>query len=297
MALTEFTGPLLVPGDGFTSNNQDQAPSLVWGGVGLVDPRFLYTPGAAGTSIYGFAPGNEALVVDQVPSQLSNVNIAAAHTTVSGTAMTLVSTSGAGITVTTSATKIPQTGKTVPSGALAIDLVPGVVQFGTTKKIAVADPTKNIARAVSITAPNTAAGGAFLVNGYDLYGYPQTESITAVTNSTVNGKKGFKFITSVVPQFTDATYAYSVGTADVYEFPLRVDSFPYATVGWNGAIVAASTGFVKAVTTAASSTTGSVRGTYAVQSASDGTKSLQMFISVSPANITSQTGMFGVTPA
>jgi len=297
MALSELNGPLVISGSGYSTGNSDAAPSLVWGGVGLVDPRKSYLYGASSNVIYGFAPGSELLAVDQVPSQLATNNIAAAQTTTLNTNLVLVSSSGAGITVTTSATTIPQTGNVVPSGALAIDGIPGVVSFGTSGKIVIADPTKAIARAVSITAVASATGGAFLVSGYDLYGYPQTESITAVANTTVNGKKGWKFISSVQALFADSSHNYSVGTADIYEFPILVSSFPYATVGWNNAVIASATGFVAAVTTAASSTTGSVRGTYAVQSASDGTKALQMFIGISPSNITSQSGMFGPTPA
>ncbi len=297
MSKSQFSGPLIISGDGFSSANPDAAPSLAWGGVGLVDPRFNYAYGAGANAVYGFAPGSDALLVDQVPSAIATNNIAAAQTTTSGTAMTLVSSSGAGITVTTAATLIPQTGNTVPSGALAIDLVPGVVKFGTSGSVVIADPTKSIARALSLTSNTSSASGAVLVKGYDLYGNPQTESITASGTSTVAGKKGWKFITSVIPQFTSATYTYTIGTADVYEFPIAVYTFPYATVGWNGAIIAASAGFVAAVTTAASSTTGSVRGTYATQSASDGTKSLQMFVAISPTNMISKTGMFGVTPA
>ena len=189
MSETQFSGPLVISGDGFSTGNADAAPSLVWGGVGLVDPRVAYRPGAGSAVIYGFAPGNELLALDQVPSAIATTNIAAAQTTTSGTKLVLVSSTGAGITVTTTATTIPQTGNVVPSGALAIDGVPGVVAFGTSGKIVIADPTKAIARAVSVTAQASAAGGALTVVGYDLYGNLQTEKITAVANTTVNGKR------------------------------------------------------------------------------------------------------------
>jgi hypothetical protein len=214
--------------------------------------------------------------------------------------MTLVSASGAGITVTTSATQIPQTGNTVPSGAKAIDGVPALIYFGTNKSTAVADPRVNISRAVSITATSGAAGGAFLVSGYDLYGAPQTEKITAASSpsgsTTTNGKKAFKFISSVTPQTTD-TKSYSVGTADVFGLPIAATDFPYVELGWAGALVATSTGFVAAVSTTATNTTGDVRGTYATQSSSNGVIKLIVFQTISPANITTMTGYFGVTPA
>src|SRR5262249_6637969 len=101
---------------------------------------------------------------------------------------------------------------------------------------------------------------------------------------------------AVTPRVTD-TKSYSVGTTDTFGFPLAINNFPYAIVGWAGALIAASTGFVAAVSSTATNTTGDVRGTYALQSASNGVISLQIFQTVTPANITSMTGLFGVTPA
>lgn len=309
MTLSHFTGPLVIGPSG-SGNVQtlpispDRAPSTFFGGTMLTDPRFFYQ-GGGGTennALLSVAAGINGgyLVLDQAPSTAVVNNIAVAAATTSGTGMTLVSTSGAGITVTTTATFIPQTGNTAPSGVLAIDGVPGLVLFGTNKSAAVADPAKNLSRAISITASSGAVGGAFLVAGRDLYGYPQTEKITVASSpsgsTTTNGKKAFKFVNSVTPQVTD-TKSYSVGTADVFGFPLLINTFPYATVGWAGAIVAVSTGFVAAVSTVASNTTGDVRGTYAVQSASNGVISLQMFETVSPANVSTIAGIFGVTPA
>jgi len=309
MALTQLSGPLVTGPTGSGNitaipNTPDRGPNQAWGGVALVDPRFLYQ-GGGGTEnnallSLGFGPGGHFTVVDQAPATLTVNNIAVAAAVTSGTAMTLVSTTGAGITVMTSALFIPQTGNTVPTAKLAIDGLPALVFFGTNKSTAVADPTKNVSRAVRIVATSAATGGAFLVSGWDLYGVPMTEKITAAAGvsggTTTNGKKAFKFINTVTPQFTD-TISYSVGLTDIYGFPIRVDNFPYATVGWAGAIIASSTGFVAAVSTTASNTTGDVRGTYAVQSASDSVKTMQQFMTVSPAAITSLSGIFGVTQA
>jgi hypothetical protein len=323
MALEATQGPALVwgqnppviAGQAPADYNPDRAPSGGDLGWGIIDPRYGYKIGGWGNpnaALGGAAPAPlsilwlsaaEMVCVDQVPSAAASNNIAAAQTVASGTAMTLVSASGAGITVMAAALAIPQTGLVVPAGNLAIDGLPGLVPFGQTGAIAAVDPTHNIARAVSITGSASATGGAFLVAGFDLYGQPQSEQITHPGGTgTQNGRKGWKFIASVTPQFTDA-HNYAVGTADIYEFPLRVDFFPYATVGWANAIVAAATGFTAADATApATATTGSVRGTYATQSASDGTKRLQMFITqsvaalaaVTPGNLAS---ILGVTPA
>ena len=162
------------------------------------------------------------------------------------------------------------------------------------------DPTKALARAVTISSNANDSGGTFTVRGYDVYGYPLSEAITgAAASGTVTGNKAFKFITSITPTGTINSTSVSVGQSDKYGFPLRVDSFGYVDVIWAAATVAAqSTGtFTYAVTTAATSTTGDVRGTWLANSASDGTKRLQVFITPSVANILSQTGLWGVTQA
>jgi len=113
----------------------------------------------------------------------------------------------------------------------------------------------------------------------------------------VNSTKAFKFIYSVTPQFTDA-HNYSVGTADIFGFPMQVQSFDECLLYWNSALITASTGFVAADTTSpATAATGDVRGTYAVQSSSDGTKKLAMVVQIAASRQASATGLFGVTPA
>lgn len=313
MAVTHLIGPLLIgPENSATSPanatamqvTPDIGPSQLFGGFCLSDPRFPYR-GGAGTENnalmqVGIGLNAEYLVLDQAPSTAAVNNIAAAANVTSGTAMTLVSSTAAGITVMTSALFIQQTGLTVPTGKLAIDGLPALVFFGTCKSTAVADPTKQISRCVSISVASGGAGGALLVSGWDIYGVPMTEKITAASSpsgtTTTNGKKAFKFIGSVTPQFTNA-FNYSVGTADIIGFPLLSQLFCYASIGFAGSPITSSTGFVAAVSTAATNTTGDVRGTYALQAVSDGVKTVQIFQSISPANIQTMTGYFGVTQA
>lgn len=313
MGVSQVAGPLIVGPSNSPSTpanrttvpvSADTGPSPIFEGTTLADPRFGYR-GGGGTEnnallAVGIGVNGGYLVLDQAPSTKAVNNIAVAAAVTTGTSMALVSSTGAGVTVTTSATFVPQTGNTVASGALALDGVPALLFFGNNKSTAVADPTKNLARVVSVTASSGAVGGAVIVSGADLYGFPQTEKITVASSpsgaTTTTGKKAFKFILNVKPQFAD-TFSYSVGTGDVFGFPLACSTFPYATVGWAGALIAASTGFVAAVSTTATNTTGDVRGTYAVQSASNGVISLQMFQTISPANLTVMSGYFGVTPA
>lgn len=313
MTVTALSGPLIVGPTNGTANpanassvsvSADRGPSQLYQGFAITDPRFPYREGGGTENSallsVGIGLNADYLVLDQVPAQLAVNNIAAAAAPVSGTAMTLVASSGAGITVLTAPVNIPQTGNNIPTGARVIDLSPGLVFFGVYKSTAVADPTKQIARAVSITTASGGVGGVFVVAGWDVYGVPMSEKITAASSPTgtalTTGKKAFKAIQSVIPQI-GGSFTYSIGTSDTYGFPLRCDTFVYARIGWAGSPITSSAGFTAAVTTTATNTTGDVRGTYAVQSSSDGTKSLQFFQSISPANITVMSGFFGVTQA
>ena len=309
--LAQQSGPIYVWGQGAPviagqppsgDYNPDQGPSGLAIGTVFPDQRYPVRLGgaAAQTSLIGLWNTGPVLCIDQVPSTIATANIAALANVTNGTAMTLVSTTGAGITVTSAATVIYQTGLTVPSGALAIDLIPALISFGQNGAVQCVDPRQNIARAVSITGVAGGTGGHFIVAGYDLYGQPQTENINATAGATTtNGAKGWKFITSVTPQFTDA-HNYSVGTADIYEFSIAVYEFAALNIFWNNGAITANTGFVAAVTTTPSATTGSVRGTYATQSASDGTKKLQVWATVMPWNAASLNGtasVYGQVPA
>jgi len=170
--------------------------------------------------------------------------------------------------------------------------------FGQSNSVYLWNPQALVARAVSVTGSSSATGGNITINGYDIYGVPMSEVIAAPASATtVNGKKAFKYISSVVPAFTDA-HNYSVGTTDIYGFPLRSDFFSDVAINYNAAAVTANTGYVAAVTTSpATTTTGDVRGTYALQSASDASKRLAIRQFILPANMGSFTGLFGVTQA
>src|SRR5262249_54801167 len=122
-------------------------------------------------------------------------------------------------------------------------------------------------------------------------------------------KKAYKYISAILPSTTVTSTGVTVGTADLYGFPLRVDSIGYCTIWWgassNATLVSLSTGaHVFAVTSAASNTTGDVRGTFTASAASASTAAapvrLQIFISPSVANLAAITstnfaGLVGLT--
>jgi len=175
--------------------------------------------------------------------------------------------------------------------------------FGDGNSVSLWNPQALVSRAVSITpvSGTTTAQVVFTVFGYDIYGVPMREAITVPTSTaaatTTNGKKAFKYIASVTPDVTNAI-TYSVGTTDIFGFPLRSDFFSDVFINYDAAGITANTGYVAAVTTIpATTTTGDVRGTYAVQTAANGARRLAIRQFVLPANMASTAGLFGVTQA
>lgn len=305
--VTAFKGPVGIYGKrpplGNSNENPYLAPSFAYGGWGFYDPRGGYNVTKAG-ALCLFAGDGASL--NQVPSTLAANNIAASQTPTANTPLTLVSSTGAGITVLAAAVTVWPAGNSIPSGTLAIDGASGLVSFGSNAEagsfspVTFYDPTKAIARAVRVHSVGVDTSATFKVAGYDIYGYPMTETITGGSGADANGKKAFKFITSVTPAGTLSGSAVTVGTQDVFGFPLLASFFHEVLIYWNSTSITANTGFVAADTTSpATSTTGDVRSTYATQSsASDGTKRLAMYVNPSVANLALSTaGMFGVTQA
>lgn len=272
MARTAFTAPAHIvlqrsPGvfNPYTSSvSPDAAPSLMYGGSSLMDPRLAYNKfnglgNGALAAIVGWAGASWVPILDYTPPAASTTNIAAAANAVSGTPMTLVSSSGAGVVVTSSALTTFPSGTVIPSGTLAMGTQMGYIILGQRDQTAFYDPTKAWTCVIQITGVASGTGGAFSVVGYDVYGQPMHETITATAGATsTNGKKAWKWITSITPQFADA-HTYSVGTTLITGLNLAMDSTGYTQVWvsgstWGGAVTAA-------VATTATATTGDVRGT------------------------------------
>lgn len=193
-----------------------------------------------------------------------------------------------------------QTGDTVTGLYTAF---PHATGFGPVGTVRLWNPNATCTRTLLITCNNASGtGGVFTVNGLDVFGFPMTEQITSAPGSslTVSGLKAWKYIKSITPNFTDATYTYSVGTNDVVGFPIRSDNFqPGASLDlammMNNAIVTATTGYLVSVKTTATATTGDVRGTYALQTASNGTLAFSVNQSPLAPNVNSAVGLYGVT--
>lgn len=198
-----------------------------------------------------------------------------------------------------------------PTAAIAGGTITGVatglaasgLAFGSAGTVNLWNPCSLLARAVSVTSTTgQTAGATFTVRGFDVYGFPVTEVITlsGASATTTNGKKAFKYILSVTPNTTDGTNSYSIGTTDIIGLPIRSDTFQVGaeydvSLMMNNAAIAASTGYTAADKTTPTSSTGDVRGTYALQTPSNGTLRLIATQSPTVAAMQSVTGLFGNT--
>jgi hypothetical protein len=279
---------ILNPVLGEGASTPDAAPSSAIMGYALGDPRAPFNPGSGKAGIQAFVSTGRIKSVAFNPATASTTNIAAAAHVVSGTAMTLVSSTGAGITVLTTPFYCEPSGITIPTGTLCIDGLPSYTTFGTGFVSSYYNPSGMIARAIAVTAAASATGGVFTVKGADVYGYPMSQTITAVANSTVNGLKAFKFIYSVTPGVTDSSHNYSIGTADVYGLPFVANQFCDVFFYFNNIIGLFATYVAPDTTSPATAATGDVRGTLAVTA--DGTKRLEVFSSITLGMLSNVTG-------
>lgn len=152
-----------------------------------------------------------------------------------------------------------------------------------------------VARAVSIVSTNAGdTSQTATVTGTDAYGIPMSEAIVFNGTSTVNGKKAFLTVTRVAISAALAGNA-SVGTTDIFGLPFRANTRNYVLTAWNGAFVTTGTFTGAVATSPATTTTGDVRGTYAVPDAADGTKRLTLWVNIFDDD--TQTGLYGVTQA
>jgi hypothetical protein len=321
--MTAFEGPLIVygtrnaPGQGGT-NNPNKAPSPFGQGVGLLDDRAGYNVNRWGCITWMGSGGAFVPLINQAPTALTVTNIAASQTATAGTALTLVSSANSGVTLVASGgVTIWASGNLIPANTLVLDGLPGLITpyqnvtqpSSGNPMVSLYDPTKSISRNVRITCSGDDHLATFLVSGYDLYGYTQTETIAGVTTAVASGKKAFKFITSIVPAGTVSSTALTVGTGDVIGFPLRVNSPGYTNIWWAGTQATVTTnpfGTASAynfadTTSPATSTTGDPRGTIylGTATASNGTASrtLQVAVSLDPSAFGAADAIFGVKPA
>lgn len=149
------------------------------------------------------------------------------------------------------------------------------------------------ARCVTVTGVGGTSAVNFTIVGFDDYQQPMSEVLLGPAGATTTTTaKAFRYITSITVAST-TTAAITIGTSDTIGLPYRADKVEYVNMCYAGARITASTGFTGADTTSpATTTTDDVRGTYALQSASDGSKRFTAEIYLK--NVDTVTGVWGV---
>lgn len=274
------------------------APNVDFFGSITQDERLPYN--YANSSTAGQVVGiiSDGPMIDQVPSTIATATIAALQVPVAGTPLTLVSSSGGGITVSSSATLMLPSLTSIPTGNLFIDGVPSFIRFGTSDITAVYDPTTAIARTIQVTSAGNDSGATLAILGWDIYGYVVHETLTLANIGVATSKKALKAIHSLTPAGTLSGANVSVGQSDVYGLPIQCRRASMLSGAWNNISLLGVGTFTTADTAVATATTGDVRGTYTVASASDGTKRLTLFVAADYGLLQSQgtpRGLWGRT--
>jgi hypothetical protein len=168
------------------------APNIDYLGIGLQDHRLPWNTAnsSTGAQVVGWYGSDPVIVLNQVPSTLATANIAALANVTSGTAMTLVSSSGAGITVLSAATTFFPSLNAVPANACVIDVTPALKTFGTgtAGRTAFYDRTTMIGRALSITGLAGGAGGAW-AHGLAIGGVAAACTAVIATAASLAGRR------------------------------------------------------------------------------------------------------------
>lgn len=208
----------------------------------------------------GFGPMGRVHVFTIVPAATAVNNIALAQT-----AQNLVLTAGANVTTRVGANQV--------STEIVLDMP----------------------RAITVTAvgANTATP---TIRGFDQYGQPMTETLTAPATGAVTGKKAFKVISSVTMSAVPGSNI-SVGTSAIFGLPaaLRDKGF-IVSANYNGAAMNLATDIVVADTNTATASTGDVRGT-AAGAAPDGVKRMVIVLALDAIQVgpnATRLGLLGV---
>jgi hypothetical protein len=146
--------------------------------------------------------------------------------------------------------------------------------------------TFDVPRNVVAAWTNTAI---ITITGTDAYGLPLVEASASGTSHT--GNKAFKTITSITSNA--ALTAATAGTGAKLGLPIRSDAGSTLLVLLNGVSVDAATA-VRAVTTAATSTTGDVRGTVTTAGTMNATNYFMVLMGYAQGQLTDYNAAYGV---
>ncbi len=302
MAISAFKGPIVSFGAEPQSDSNDlEGPDVHNAGSALQDPR-AYTTYQGGNWVAGwFQSGRGYVTIDAVPATINATCIAATQS--AATAVVLASSNNSTSQVVVNAQFINVNTGALVTGALALNC-PNATATGQfmaygsggasgTTGVNMWDPSRCYGVLLSVTCAATDTGRTVTIAGNDMYGVPITQSVVTANTSAVATTKAFKYIRSVT---LDAlpTGGISIGIGTVFGLPLRADNVAYLHINNRNTAMSSLTA---AVTSAASATSGDVRGT--ILAATDGTSRLVVFQAISASNVNlittgTNSGLIGV---
>jgi hypothetical protein len=181
-----------------------------------------------------------------------------------------------------------------------------IYPFGSTTPVSVWSVKDGATYGRNIACAKSAGAIAMtmVISGYDYLKRAMTESFTIGTGTTAGatGKKAFAYVSSIA--ITSAGNAeantFNVGTGSVLGLPYKLAKIGHLTFASIGGVqeligVASNATVVAAVTTAASETTGDVRGTITFNGTLNGTS--EAIVEMYSADRNSAAGLVGVTQA
>lgn len=153
--------------------------------------------------------------------------------------------------------------------------------------------TMDVPRCVTITsASGTDVTQTATFTGTDTYGIATVETVSLSGLSTVSGLKAFKTV-SKVAMSAATTGNVTAGSGDKFGVPYRINKLGSLQAFWDATWNSGSGTTTVAVTTSpATATTGDVRGTYLPATASDGTRTLALWVYAD--NFDTNNGLYGV---
>lgn len=305
-ALTVLTGSAQLSGYQGGKDGIEWVPTMMWRPKG--SNTLAFTAGVAAGAISATLTGNWAPPTGFFPATLSTGQVLNAYCTSGSTAVTFWAQFAPTqplqlptAQVTAAATSAVVFGNYPPQATTAAAYAASqsigaaasaVINGSSIGSITIAGNTYNPAGIPDV--PRNVVGAwttssTVTVSGFDYYGNAQTET---QTGTTFTGKKAFMAIISITStaSITAATFGYG----SVLGMPFVCNSGDFMGAYENDLVDAGT--FVKAdFTIPATSATGDVRGTYTPAGALNGAKFINVEYRV--ADVTTQLGAFGVTPA
>lgn len=153
--------------------------------------------------------------------------------------------------------------------------------------------TMDVPRCVTITSDSgTDITQTATFTGKDTYGVATVETITVIGATTVSGLKAFKSV-SRVAMSASTVGSVTAGSGDKFGVPYRINKKGSLQTFWDATWNNGSGTTTLAVTTSpATATTGDVRGTYFPATASDGTRTLALWVYMD--DVDSNNGLYGI---